>query len=315
MFGRTSDRSSTGAGPTAPPPGPDVTTTGEPAALRTADRHPADGHNRTGLLMSELQTLFRRVRTLVILLVLAAVPVLLAVVVRVFSGPSSPDQGPPFLSSVTDNGLFVAFAALTVTLPLFLPLAVGVVAGDSVAGEANLGTLRYLLVVPAGRVRLLAVKLVTAIVFCLVAAFVVALVGMAIGALLFPVGRVTLLSGATISAWSAFGRALLVAGYVGLSLAGLATVGLFVSTLTDIPIAAMAATVTVAIASEIVDSVPQVAAVHPWLFSHYWLSFADLLRQPPYYAALGHGLLLQLGYVVVFGSLAWARFTSRDVLS
>lgn len=275
----------------------------------------AAGHNRTGLLRSELQTLFRRVRTLVILAVLAAVPVLLAVVVKVFNGPSSSDQGPAFLSSVTENGLFVAFAALTVTLPLFFPLAVGVVAGDSVAGEANLGTLRYLLAVPAGRVRLLAVKLATVVVFCLVAALVVALVGMAIGALLFPVGRVTLLSGATIGAWSAVGRALLVAAYVGLSLAGLGAIGLFISTLTDIPIAAMAATVTVAIASEIVDSVPQVAAVHPWLLSHYWLSFADLLRAPPYYTAVGHGLLLQLGYVVVFGSLAWARFTSRDILS
>ncbi len=283
-------------------------------AEAAADRSPTV-RNRTGLTRSELRTLFRRIRTLVMLLVLAGVPVLLAVLVKLFNGPSSADQGPPFLSSVTENGLFVAFTGLTVTLPLFLPLVVGVVAGDSVAGEANIGTLRYLLVVPAGRTRLLAAKLVTIVAFCLAAAFVVALVGMAIGALLFPVGRVTLLSGATISAWSAFGRALAVAGYVGLSLVGLAAIGLFVSTLTDVPIAAMATTVILAIASEILDAVPQVAALHPWLLSHYWLSFADLLRQPPYYTAMLHGLLLQLGYLVVFSSLAWARFTSRDILS
>jgi hypothetical protein len=35
---------------------------------------------------------------------------------------------------------------------------VAVVAGDSMAGEAGYGTLRYLLAVPAGRVRLLTVK-------------------------------------------------------------------------------------------------------------------------------------------------------------
>lgn len=271
--------------------------------------------NRTGLLRSELRTLFRRLRTLAILAVLAGIPILLASLVRAFSAPSNPQEGPPFLSQVTSNGLFVAFTALTVTLPLFLPLAVGVVAGDSLAGEAQQGTLRYLLVVPTGRTRLLAVKLASVLIFCLVATFTVALVGMAIGAALFPLGRVTLLSGDTIGSGAAFLRALLIAGYVGLSLAGIGAIGVFVSTITDVPIAAMATTVTLAIASEILDAIPQLHALHPWLLSHYWLSFGDLLRDPIYTSAIGRGLLLQLGYVALFATLAWARFTSRDILS
>jgi len=272
-------------------------------------------NNRTGLLRSELRTLFRRLRTLAILAVLAGIPILLASLVRAFSAPSNPQEGPPFLSQVTSNGLFVAFTALTVTLPLFLPLAVGVVAGDSLAGEAQQGTLRYLLVVPTGRTRLLAVKLASVLIFCLVATFTVALVGMAIGAALFPLGRVTLLSGDTIGSGAAFLRALLIAGYVGLSLAGIGAIGVFVSTITDVPIAAMATTVTLAIASEILDAIPQLNALHPWLLSHYWLSFGDLLRDPIYTSAIGRGLLLQLGYVALFANLAWARFTSRDILS
>jgi len=271
--------------------------------------------NRSGLLRSELRTLFRRIRTLAILACLAGVPVLLAVAVKVFSGPSGPDDGPPFLYQVASNGLFVALTGLVVTLPLFLPLAVGVVAGDSVAGEASQGTLRYLLVVPTGRIRLLLVKLASVGVFCLVAAFTVALAGMAIGAVLFPLGPVTLLSGDTIDSAAAFGRGLLVAGYLGVSLAGLGAIGVFVSTLTDVPIAAMAATVTLAILSQIVDSIPQLHAVHPWLPSHYWLAFGDLLREPIYTPLVTRGLALQLGYVVVFGLLAWARFASRDILS
>src|ERR1700709_65196 len=57
------------------------------------------------------------------------VPVRIAVGARTFGGPSNPGEGPPFLSDVTQNGLFIAFTALTVELPLFLPLAVGGVAG------------------------------------------------------------------------------------------------------------------------------------------------------------------------------------------
>lgn len=273
------------------------------------------GSNYTGLLRSELRTLFRRIRTLAILACLAGVPMLLAVAVKVFSGPSGPNEGPPFLYQVASNGLFVALTGLVVTLPLFLPLAIGVVAGDSLAGEANQGTLRYLLVVPTGRVRLLLVKLASVLIFCLVAAFTVALAGMAIGAILFPLGPVTLLSGDTIGAGEAFGRGLLVAAYLGLSLAGLSALGVFISTLTDVPIAAMAATVTLAIVSQIVDSIPQLHAVHPWLLSHYWLAFGDLLREPIYTPLIARGLALQLGYVVVFGLLAWARFSTKDVLS
>ena len=57
-------------------------------------------------------------------------------------------DGPQFIGRVTGNGLFLVFTALTVSLPFFLPLIIGVVAGDSIAGEAGLGTLRYLLTVP-----------------------------------------------------------------------------------------------------------------------------------------------------------------------
>ena len=61
----------------------------------------------------------------------------------------------------------MAFAALILELPLFLPLAVSAIAGDSVAGEANLGTLRYLLTIPAGRTRLLVVKYAAIVIFAL----------------------------------------------------------------------------------------------------------------------------------------------------
>ena len=88
---------------------------------------------------------------------LAGVPVLIAVAVKV-SAPGRDDGGPDFFGSITENGLFVALAALTIEIGLFLPLAVAAISGDSIAGEANVGTLRYLLTVPVQRARLLAVK-------------------------------------------------------------------------------------------------------------------------------------------------------------
>ena len=80
------------------------------------------------------------------ILVLAAVPVLLAIALRASDPPGR--AGPALISAATSNGIFVALTALTVEMALFLPLAVAVLSGDTVAGEANLGTLRYLLTVP-----------------------------------------------------------------------------------------------------------------------------------------------------------------------
>ncbi|MCD0486465.1 ABC transporter permease subunit [Streptacidiphilus sp. ASG 303] len=265
------------------------------------------------LFRSELSITFRRLRTLALLAILAALPVLIGVVVKVETGGSGGGGGPAFIAQVTQNGLFLVFTSLAVTLPVFLPMAVGVVAGDAVAGEAASGTLRYLLVAPAGRTRLLAAKFCAALAFCAAATLTVALAALATGAALFPLGRVTLLSGESVPFGEALLRALLIAGVVALSLAGLAALGLFVSTLTGSGIAAMATTVGLVITVQILDGIPQLHAVQPWLFPHYWLSFADLLRQPMYLDDVLRNLGLQGLYTAVFGAAAWARFTARDI--
>ncbi|MFF8725627.1 ABC transporter permease [Streptomyces sp. NPDC015171] len=271
-----------------------------------------------GLLRSELVTTVRRWRTLALLGVLAAVPVLVGIAVKIETRGGGPaggasGEGPAFISQITNNGLFLVFTALAATLPFFLPMAVGVVAGDAVAGEAGAGTLRYLLVAPAGRTRLLLVKYTTVMAFCLLATLVVAVSALIAGALLFPLGELTTISGTRISFADGLGRALLIALAVAASLIGVAALGLFVSTLTNSGIAAMATTVGLLITVQIIDQIPQLHAVQPYLFPHYWLSFADLMRDPVYWDDLVKNLGLQALYAAVFGSAAWARFTAKDI--
>lgn len=295
----------------------DTTTAGE--AADTAPRAPVLW--TFGLLRNELLTTFRRWRTLALLAVLAAVPVLVGIAVKIETGDGSPagpgggggGGGPAFIAQITNNGLFLVFTALAATLPFFLPMAIGVVAGDAIAGESAAGTLRYLLVAPAGRTRLLLTKYATVMAFCLAATLVVAVLALAVGALLFPLGDLTTISGTTISFTDGLLRALLIALVVAASLTGVAALGLFVSTLTGSGIAAMATTVGLLITVQILDQIPQLHAIQPYLFSHYWLSFADLMREPVYWDELVRNLGLQALYAAVFGSAAWARFTTKDI--
>ncbi|MFD7016854.1 ABC transporter permease [Streptomyces sp. NPDC059928] len=270
-----------------------------------------------GLFRSELVTVLRRWRTLALLGVLAAVPVLIGIAVRIETpgkgGGRGGGGGPAFIEQITNNGLFLVFASLAATLPVFLPMAVGVVAGDAVAGEASSGTLRYLLVAPAGRTRLLLAKYVSVLAFCLAATLAVALSALAVGALLFPLGDVTTISGTQISFADGLLRALAIAAVVAASLTGIAALGLFISTLTNSGIAAMASTVGLLITVQILGQIPQLHAIQPYLFTRYWLSFADVLREPVYWDQLVKNFELQALYVAVFGSAAWARFTTKDI--
>ncbi|MEU6092528.1 ABC transporter permease [Streptomyces sp. NPDC047085] len=286
-----------------------------PAAPRSGRPHPLW---TLGLLRSELVTTVRRWRTLALLGVLAAVPVLVGIAVKIETRNGSTaggggGEGPAFIAQITNNGLFLVFTALAATLPFFLPMAVGVVAGDAIAGEAGSGTLRYLLVAPAGRTRLLLTKYTTVMAFCVLATLVVAVSALLVGALLFPLGDLTTISGTRISFAEGLGRALLIALAVAASLVGVAALGLFVSTLTNSGIAAMATTVGLLITVQILDQIPQLHALQPYFFSHYWLSFADLMRDPVYWDDLMKNLGLQALYAAVFGSAAWARFTTKDI--
>jgi ABC-2 type transport system permease protein len=271
-----------------------------------------------GLFRSELVTVFRRARTMALLGVLAGVPLLVGIAIRIEtrdggSVAGNDGGGPAFLEQVSNNGLFLAFASLAATLPFFLPMTIGVVGGDAIAGEAATGTLRYLLVAPAGRTRLLLAKYASVLVFCVAATLTVVLSAVIVGFSLFPVGDVTLLSGDTVSLSDGILRGLLIALLVAASLIGLAALGLFISTLTDSGIGAMAATVGLLITVQIVNSIPQLHVLQPYLFPHYWLSFADVMRAPVIWTGVLKNLALQALYAAVFGSAAWARFTTRDI--
>lgn len=267
----------------------------------------------TRFLRSELKIIFGRRRNIAGLGVLAAVPVILAVSVRVSSG--SQGGGPDFISAITGNGLFVAFAALAVELPLFLPLAVSAISGDAVAGEANLGTLRYLLAIPAGRTRLLVIKYAAIVIFAAAATFLVALVGSIMGLALFGGGDMTLLSGTQTSLAGGLWRLVLSSLYLAAQFSALGAIGLFVSTLTEQPIGATIAIVLVNVMMFILDSMSQLDWLHPWLLTHWWTAFGDLLRDPIATESIQRGLITALVYASVFWLAAWARLSTKDISS
>jgi ABC-2 type transport system permease protein len=292
----------------------------QPATSVAAPESPGPVRANLRFFANELRITFFRRRNQLLLLVAALFPLLIGIGLKAAAPHGGNGNGPSsgsaaFFNQLAGNGVFLTFIALSLLLILVLPVVVAVVAGDSIAGEAGYGTLRYLLAVPAGRTRLLIVKYATIVVWCVAAVFIVAAVALIVGAVLFPIGPVTLLSGDTISLGAGLVRVLLVTLYICAAMAAIGAVGLAISTFTEHSIGAIAALMILIVTSEVVDTIPQFAVVAPYLPTHWWNSFDALLRTPVDITTLWHGLLSFAVYAVLFFLIAWARFTSSDVTS
>jgi ABC-2 type transport system permease protein len=264
----------------------------------------------------EIGKALRRWRTWLLAAALAGVPVLIVAAVKL-SPPQAQNaqDAPPFLLQVVQNGLFAPLTGLAVVQPFFLSLAIGLFAGDAIAGEAQIGTLRYLLVRPVRRVRLLGSKYSAAM--ALVGAMLVGVIlaGLVAGGVVFGFGPLPTLSGTTLTFWQGLSRVVGSGAYILLAASGITAVGMFISTLTDSGPGAIVATVIVAIASQVVDNIPSLHAVHPYIPTHDWLGYVGLFRFPVDWGAMRAGLSVSVAYTVVFLALAAWNFRRRDVTS
>ncbi len=268
---------------------------------------------RALMFAEELKRVFRRPRNIIILGLIALVPILLGVVVRFASHGGPRGGGPAFFAEITQNAVFLPLAALASMETLILPLAATIIAGDSVAGDAANGSLRYLLVRRVPRSRIIHAKMVAALVYTLALGLVIAIVGLVAGAILFPHHQVVTLSGLTISFVHGVLEALLAALVVGASIFSVTMVGIAVSTFTSSSLAATSIAVTVAIASEVLDAIPQLDKIRPILLSNYWSAFINIFRSPILAGPIYKDLLEQLGWMAVFYLLAVFNFSQRDI--
>jgi ABC-2 type transport system permease protein len=270
----------------------------------------------------ELAKLFRRPRTYVIAGLLCALPFTVAVFLATTRIPPPPGQGGAFLSAVLSNGALYPAAAMALVMPVFLPVSVAVLAGDAVAGEAATGTLRYLLIRPVGRTRLLVAKLVALIAFVLFAIAAVLITSLVTGLTMFGgepsagvalPADVTSLSGVTISPAGLVMRLLATVAYIVVSMLGVAAIALFLSTVTDSALGAAMGALAVLVTSQVLVTLDAATAIRPYLPTRYWLAWIDFFRDPVLWRDIERGIGIQLVFLVVLLGAAWANFMTRDI--
>jgi ABC-2 type transport system permease protein len=263
----------------------------------------------------ELAKSLRRKRTWLLAGILGGIPVVMVLALRTNPPHAGEGGDTPFLFPILTNGFFAALSGLSVIQPYLLPLVTGVFAGDAIAGEAQSGTLRMLLVRPVRRERLVLAKYAAAMTLIGASVAVVLVAGIAAGGWAFGLGPLPTLSGTTLPAGAALGRIVLSAAFIVAAVSGVASIGIWISTRTENGPAAAVTTAAIAVVSEILDRIPSLLSIHRYLPTHGWLGFVDLFRFPVDLQVMRRGLALSVAYTAVFLTLAVVGFRRRDVTS
>ncbi len=273
------------------------------------------------MIVVELRKLVSRPRAWVSIGLLCLLPIIVAILIDSTKIAPPPGQGGAFLSAVLANGELYPAAAMAMIVPIFLPIATAVFAGDAIAGEASVGMLRYLLVRPVGRTRLLLAKVIALSTYVLAAVLAVLGTSWLTGKVLFgagavaEAGTVTSLSGTTLTPIQIALRLAASLLFITVSMLGVGAIALFLSTVMDSPLGATLGALAALVGSELLVTLGAAKSISPYLPTRYWLAWTDFFRQPILWRDIDRGIALQAVYVVVFVGAAWANFMTKDIKS
>jgi ABC-2 type transport system permease protein len=268
------------------------------------------------VLRTELVKNMRRTRTYVAYGILVLIPIIMAVAIDL-NPPDQRGEG-RLLYLASQTGLLLPGFALRVTSAFLLVIVVALFGGDTVAGEASWGSLRYLLMRPVKRPRLVFSKFVVAVFCAWVAVLIVVVTALIVGSIVFGTASIgfplTLFTNGQ-SRGEILYHLLVSTAYVSWSLTGVVAFSFMVSCMTDAPFGAIFAGVGLYFTSLILDSISSLGSLRNGLPTHYFDTWVDLLTRGRWHSDLVRGVLLQLVYVLVFFFVGLWWFRKKDIKS
>jgi ABC-2 type transport system permease protein len=271
---------------------------------------------RTLRLSVELRRQFKRRRTIGVFALMVALPLILIGALQLGASEDAQENARINLVDVaTSSGLNFTLFVLFATTSFFLVVVYSLFFGDTVASEAQWGSLRYTLATPVPRMRLLRQKWLAALVQSVGALLTLAAVAVVAGGLAFGFGDIQTPVGVTLGQGEGMLRLAGMLGYLAVHLLVVGTLAFWFSTITDAPLAAVGGAVFTMFVFAILDQVEQLGAIRDWFPTAEEFAWTDLLQTPVDSGDLYRGVIQSLVYAAIFTALAFRHFARRDVTS
>ena len=267
---------------------------------------------------AEIRRQASRRRTQLALGFMALLPLIVLLAFEFGSGDDDDNGGGQFSSLVdlaTSGELNFALFSIFVSASFLLVVVVALFCGDTVASEASWGSLRYLLAIPVPRARLLAVKLIVALLYSGAALVTLAGTALLLGTLRYgwhPLGSTI---AAEIPPGAGLLRLLGILAYLAVILLVVAGLAFLLSVTTDAALGAVGGAVLLWILSGILDQIEALGTLRNLLPTHYSEAWIGLLSTPMQTDDLVKGAISAVAYATVFWGLAFWRFTRKDITS
>lgn len=269
----------------------------------------------------ELIRQIKRKRTLVAFILLLALP--LIVVTAVKFGPSSNDSGGgefgggdlDLVGLATSGGWNFALTMMFFASGFLLLILVAMFTGDTVASEASWSTLRYLLIAPVPRRRLLTIKLAVALLLSFVS--IVVLVGFSylVGIIAFGSGNLSTPTAGEFSNTEALWRMSIISVYIFITLLFAAGIAFLMSVLTDVPLGAVGSAVVIVIVLNILDAIDALGDLRQWLPTDYGAAWIGALNREIDWSGMSRGVAYSVVSFIIFITIAYLRFDRKDITS
>jgi ABC-2 type transport system permease protein len=271
---------------------------------------------RTLRLSVELRRQFKRRRTIGVFALMVALPLILIAALNLGASDNAQQNSRINLVDVaTASGLNFTLFVLFATTGFFLVVVFALFFGDTVASEAQWGSLRYTLATPVPRLRLLRQKWYAALALSLGAFLLLVAVGLVAGGIAFGFDAITTPVGVTIGQGDGLLRLAGMVGYLTVHLLVVGTLAFWLSTVTDAPLAAVGGAIFTMFVFAILDQVEQLGSIRDWFPTAGEFAWTDLLQTPVDSTDLYRGVIQSLVYAAVFTALAFRHFSRRDVTS
>jgi ABC-2 type transport system permease protein len=279
------------------------------------DAAPGYTARRTLPLRVEAVRQLRRRRTLIVAVLLVALPFVVAAAFALGGEPGGSDEEGTLLDTATVSGVNFAATCLFLATGFLLVVPVALFCGDTIASEANWSSLRYLLAAPVPRTRLLTAKLAVALLFSAAAMAVLPLVALGIGTVAYGWDPLTLPTGGSVPANDAVLRLGAVVGYVFVSQLVTAALAFWLSTATDAPLGAVGGAIGLTIVGTILDAITALGDWREFLPAHWQFAWADALQPQAEWGGMIRGASVSVAYALVLFALAFRGFRTKDIVS
>jgi ABC-2 type transport system permease protein len=287
-------------------------------SARVAPTGAAAGYRpeRTLRLGVELRRQFKRRRTIGVLVLMAALPLILIGALALGGAEEAEANARVNLVDVaTASGLNLTLFTLFATSGFFLVVVFALFFGDTVASEASWGSLRYALATPVPRARLLRQKWLAALVMSVGAMVLLVVVSLVAGGIAYGFGDVQTPVGIALDQRTGLVRLAGMVGYLAVHLLVVGTLAFWLSTATDAPLAAVGGAVFTTVVFAVLEAVEQLGSIRDWFPTAFNFAWTDLLQTPVDSGDLFRGVVQGLAWSALFTALAFRHFARKDVTS